>query len=352
MFKLPEYVLLLSKDDGKMLFHPKGRAVPAHLYITFGSDTFFTAMTDMWGAMELYKKGAEQDRQYIKGMRTTPVEPAFTWDYFQPLVKEAAGEKKRSPKALLTQDQLLGIVLLGVFAMFTPRIVLMVVGLASISALTAVALYRMGAATAAVIELSVGAGLVAVLFVFTNSIRNVAPEAEKPPISRQLAAALVFVTFAIVVSVAVALKEDIVAEGTLRPLFLTLPVLALAGVLTAGLYVPLMGLPAATSFSGDLIVVLYLLSLLSFAMGLISMTSRSQFTTIGSVRVMTQLFAYEVPFFLAMLGPAFAAGSWRIEEIVEHQGGKAGCDALSPGSLCLLWSMHPELPFCVHRTGE
>jgi NADH-quinone oxidoreductase subunit H len=36
---------------------------------------------------------------------------------------------------------------------------------------------------------------------------------------------------------------------------------------------------------------------------------------IGATRALTQLFAYEAPFMLSLLGPALAAGSWQISEI-------------------------------------
>lgn len=65
---------------------------------------------------------------------------------------------------------LLALTALVVIAIHTPRIEIAVLTLAGISALTAAALYQTGAAIAGVIELSVGAGLVAVLFAFANSI--------------------------------------------------------------------------------------------------------------------------------------------------------------------------------------
>ena len=88
---------------------PPGAKLPKkyHLHITFDDDSFLTATTQMWGAMELYEEGKEQERQYIKGMRTTPIEPEFTFDYFGTLLDTAAAEKKRSAKALLTQDQII-----------------------------------------------------------------------------------------------------------------------------------------------------------------------------------------------------------------------------------------------------
>ena len=105
----PGYVLLLGECGGKVLLHPPGSKVPPkyHMYITFDDGSFLTATTQMWGAMELYEEGAEQDRQYVKGMKPTPVEPEFSFGYFDALIDDLATEKRRSAKALLTQDQLI-----------------------------------------------------------------------------------------------------------------------------------------------------------------------------------------------------------------------------------------------------
>jgi formamidopyrimidine-DNA glycosylase len=105
----PGYVLLLGECGGKAWYHPPGSSVPDkyHLYITFEDDSFFTVTTQMWGAMELYEEGEEQERDYVKGMRTTPIEPEFTFDYFAGLVDDLVEGPKRSAKALLTQDQII-----------------------------------------------------------------------------------------------------------------------------------------------------------------------------------------------------------------------------------------------------
>src|SRR5512138_3729859 len=63
-------------------------------------------------------------------------------------------------------------------------------------------------------------------------------------------------------------KEEIIPNGVNRFLFLGLPVVALAGALTAAIYVPIGGLSPTSSFSGDLIVALYMLSLLTLCTGL------------------------------------------------------------------------------------
>jgi formamidopyrimidine-DNA glycosylase len=105
----PGYLLLLGEFGGKALYHPPGTALPKkyHLWLAFEDQSHFTAKTGMWGAMELYVRGEERERQYVKGMRTTPTESGFSFEYFSDLIHEAGQEKKRSAKALLTQDQLI-----------------------------------------------------------------------------------------------------------------------------------------------------------------------------------------------------------------------------------------------------
>lgn len=115
-------------------------------------------------------------------------------------------------------------------------------------------------------------------------------------------------------------KEEIVPDGVNRYLFLGLPVVALASALTAALYVPMVGLASAYSFSGDLIVTIYLLSVLTLCLGLAGSNTTGRFSLVGATRTLTQLFSYEAPFLLALLGPAIVAGSWQISEINNYAG--------------------------------
>ncbi len=117
-------------------------------------------------------------------------------------------------------------------------------------------------------------------------------------------------------------KEEIVPAIVNPYLFVGLPLVGLAGALTAALYVPLMGLPPAFNFPGDLIVTLYLLSLLTLSLGLAGWNTSSRFSLIGATRALTQLFAYEAPFLLALLGPALVARSWQVSEIVSRNAGQ------------------------------
>lgn len=110
-------------------------------------------------------------------------------------------------------------------------------------------------------------------------------------------------------------KEEIIPNGVNRSLFIALPVVALAAALSAALYVPMAGLNPAYSFRGDLIVTLYLLSMMTLCIGLAGANTTDRFALIGATRALTQLFSYEAPFLLALLGPAIVAGTWNISEI-------------------------------------
>jgi formamidopyrimidine-DNA glycosylase len=105
----PGYLLLFGECGGRMLYHPAGSELPEkhHLWLTFEDGSSLTATTTMWGAMELYEAGREGERQYLKGMRPTPLDSAFTFDYLSALIAELMAGEKRSAKALLTQDQLI-----------------------------------------------------------------------------------------------------------------------------------------------------------------------------------------------------------------------------------------------------
>lgn len=117
-------------------------------------------------------------------------------------------------------------------------------------------------------------------------------------------------------------KEEVVPDGVHAGLFTGLPIVALASVLTAALYAPIVGLPPSHSFSGDLIVTVYLLSLPTLCVGLAGANTIDRFSLIGATRALTQLFSYEAPFLLALLGPAIVTGSWQIDEVMRAADGR------------------------------
>jgi NADH-quinone oxidoreductase subunit H len=110
-------------------------------------------------------------------------------------------------------------------------------------------------------------------------------------------------------------KEAIIPSKADKGMFKILPAFAVAAVSCVILYLPLWNSSALYSFKADLVVVLYLLTIPTITFFIAGWASTSLYATLGAVRTITQLFAYEVPLFMALLGPALLAGSWSISEI-------------------------------------
>jgi formamidopyrimidine-DNA glycosylase len=105
----PDYVLRLGEWGGRILYHePLANEPPKyHLLLAFEDGSLLTATTQMWGGVDLCDKGHELEGTYVQDMRVTPVEPEFTWEYFDTLADAAGSGGKRSVKGLLTQEQLI-----------------------------------------------------------------------------------------------------------------------------------------------------------------------------------------------------------------------------------------------------
>jgi NADH-quinone oxidoreductase subunit H len=110
-------------------------------------------------------------------------------------------------------------------------------------------------------------------------------------------------------------KEEILPEGADVAVFRLAPLIGLAAAMTAFLYVPVWGPHAVFAFPGDAVVVMYLLTIPTICFFLGGWFSTSLYAGIGSVRILTSLFAYEVPLFMAILAPAILAGSWSLSGV-------------------------------------
>ena len=113
-------------------------------------------------------------------------------------------------------------------------------------------------------------------------------------------------------------KEDVLPTEAHELACAALPMVSLAAVLTAALYIPV-GNRSTPSFEGDLIVVLFLLSIPALAYFLAGWLSGSVFSVVGGNRSLLQYFSYEVPFLMALSGPAILSGSWSIAQITAQQ---------------------------------
>ncbi len=113
-------------------------------------------------------------------------------------------------------------------------------------------------------------------------------------------------------------KEDLLPTGANATAVTILPLVSLAAVLTAGLYIPIAGHSVA-KFDGDFIVILFLLSLPALAYFLAGWASVGVYSILGGNRSLLQFFSYEVPFLMALSGPAILAGSWQLSDIAANQ---------------------------------
>jgi NADH-quinone oxidoreductase subunit H len=113
-------------------------------------------------------------------------------------------------------------------------------------------------------------------------------------------------------------KEDLLPLGAREWVCAALPIASLAAVLTASLYVPVGG-QVPLAFEGDLIVVLFLLSIPALAYFVAGWVSVGVYSVIGGHRSLLQYFSYEVPFLMSLSGPALLSGSWSIARIAAQQ---------------------------------
>jgi len=114
-------------------------------------------------------------------------------------------------------------------------------------------------------------------------------------------------------------KEDITPSMADKAPFALVPVLLLALNITALFYIPIAGFEALVSFEGDLFIIIFLMSLISLLIFIGGWASTNRFGAVGSIRAGLQMFAYEIPMTLVVIGPAVSAGSLSLNKIVEWQ---------------------------------
>jgi len=116
-------------------------------------------------------------------------------------------------------------------------------------------------------------------------------------------------------------KEDITPKQTNKLLFVAAPILAFSLFVFALFYIPIDGSNVVlnSSFEGDLILVLLLVSLANFGIFLSGWASLNPYSGIGATRVLTQFLGYDIPLIILAIGPAFLAKSLSIVNITASQ---------------------------------
>ncbi|HDI07448.1 MAG TPA: NADH-quinone oxidoreductase subunit H [Candidatus Bathyarchaeota archaeon] len=114
-------------------------------------------------------------------------------------------------------------------------------------------------------------------------------------------------------------KEDIVPMAADKILFTLAPVFYAVLPLTSLFIVPVASQKSLVMFEGDLIFVMFTSALMILTVFIAGYSSTSRFSLIGGVRAALQMIGFEIPISLAMIGPAIAAGSLSISNIVQWQ---------------------------------
>jgi NADH-quinone oxidoreductase subunit H len=116
-------------------------------------------------------------------------------------------------------------------------------------------------------------------------------------------------------------KEDITPEKTNKFLFVVAPLLAFSLFVFALFFIPIDGSNVIlnSSFEGDLLLVLLLVTLANFGIFLSGWASLNPYSGIGATRVLTQFLGYDIPLILLAIGPAFLARSLSIVNITASQ---------------------------------
>ncbi|MBM4040047.1 MAG: NADH-quinone oxidoreductase subunit H [Planctomycetes bacterium] len=107
-------------------------------------------------------------------------------------------------------------------------------------------------------------------------------------------------------------KETIIPQNARRTGFLLAPMLGFAAVVVAATILWGVNLSPKASFVGDLIVVLYLLTIPSLAVVIGGAASSNPHGAVGASREMKLILSYELPLVLAMV-PAMIAGGWTLK---------------------------------------
>jgi len=135
-------------------------------------------------------------------------------------------------------------------------------------------------------------------------------------------------------------KETIIPDGSSQLLFLTAPLVGLAGVTLVSMLLWLSNLDPSVGFIGDIIVVLYLLTLPALSLILGGFASSNAIASLGASREMKMILSYELPFILALAVPIIKSnGALTIGGILSHQAANGIVVSSVSGAIALVVSI-------------
>jgi NADH-quinone oxidoreductase subunit H len=134
-------------------------------------------------------------------------------------------------------------------------------------------------------------------------------------------------------------KEVIVPDTASRGVFLSAPVIGLSAVTLVSTMLWFLNANPYNSFVGDLIVIIYLLTIPSLALILGGSASRNPLSAIGASREMKLILAYELPFLIAVFTVVAKTGSIILGNILNYQAINGMIISSPSGSIAFLVSI-------------
>jgi formate hydrogenlyase subunit 4 len=104
-------------------------------------------------------------------------------------------------------------------------------------------------------------------------------------------------------------KENVVPANAIPWLFNAAPIVALASAITILFYIPVGGFAPVLSSGGDLILIMYLLTIPALALVVGGFSSGSPYATVGAQREMVTMIAYEFPLAVVIIAIAWKLAS-------------------------------------------
>lgn len=117
--------------------------------------------------------------------------------------------------------------------------------------------------------------------------------------------------------------KEIIMPDTASVMFLIAPFIGLSAVMLAGHFVWTANMtPASQGFIGDIIVIIYLLTLPSLAIILGASASGNVLASLGASRESKLILSYELPFIISLLVPVVKSkGLLKLQDIIAYQAG-------------------------------
>jgi len=132
-------------------------------------------------------------------------------------------------------------------------------------------------------------------------------------------------------------KETLIPKGSSKVVFMAAPLIGMASVVIVSTLLWLNNIDPSKGFLGDLIVVIYLLTIPSLSIIMGGFASANPYASIGASREMKLILGYELPFVLAVMVPVIRSGySIRLGEILTYQAQNGVVVGSVSGTLALI----------------